>query len=176
MLVDGGRFSSIHEHTNKYCKGYGPCVGHRPTCPYWATHDRFARIHLRYSPLALLLGQTWFVLVLLRCRGLKYSFKNQTQRSCVNEFESGLFSDGTRRYGVPAPFSKSRKKELFLMYSITDLNYFRLVNTGTYYLVPSEYRHLFLKKKALVWVKCVVVVDLCIMHISLCYTVSDSIT
>jgi len=35
------------------------------------------------------------------------------------------------------------------MYSITDLSYLRLVSTGTYYLVPSEYRHLFLKKKAL---------------------------
>ena len=34
------------------------------------------------------------------------------------------------------------------MYSITDLSYFRLVSTGTYYLVPSEYRHLFLKKKS----------------------------
>ena len=34
------------------------------------------------------------------------------------------------------------------MYSITDLRYFRLVSTGTYYLVPSEYRQLFLKKKS----------------------------
>ena len=50
-------------------------------------------------------------------------------------------------------FFQVKKKELVLMYSITDLRYFRLVSTGTYYLVPSEYRHLFLKKKALTLVE-----------------------
>jgi len=28
----------------------------------------------------------------------------------------GFFCDGTRRYGVPAPFFQSKEKKLFVMY------------------------------------------------------------
>ena len=33
---------------------------------------------------------------------------------------TGLFCDGTRRYGVPAPFSQSKEQKLFVMYIITE--------------------------------------------------------
>src|SRR6218665_576264 len=53
-----------------------------------------------------------------------------------------LFCDGTRRYGIPAPSFQVKKNYLLCILRISD---FRLVSTGTYYLV----RHLFLYKKAL---------------------------
>src|SRR6218665_407994 len=56
----------------------------------------------------------------------------------IHAKSQGLFCDGTRRYGVPAPFFSSKEKTLFVMYyyyhRISD---FRLVSTGTYYLVPA---------------------------------------
>ena len=32
----------------------------------------------------------------------------------------GLFCDGTRRYGVPAPFFQVNKKQLFVMYIVNE--------------------------------------------------------
>jgi len=34
--------------------------------------------------------------------------------------KAGLFCDGTRRYGVPAPFFPSKEKKLFVMYIISE--------------------------------------------------------
>ena len=34
--------------------------------------------------------------------------------------KSGLFCDGTRRYGVPAPFFQVKTKQLFAMYIVNE--------------------------------------------------------
>ena len=36
------------------------------------------------------------------------------------EIKPGLFCDGTRRYGVPAPFFQVKKKQLFVMYIVNE--------------------------------------------------------
>jgi len=41
---------------------------------------------------------------------------------------AGLFCDGTHRYGVPAPFSKARRKIIFYVY----ISYFWLASTSSY--------------------------------------------
>ena len=47
------------------------------------------------------------------------------------------FCDGTRRYGVLAPFFPRKEKPLFVMYYYKRISDFRLVSTGIYYLVPA---------------------------------------
>jgi len=38
----------------------------------------------------------------------------------LDELKQGIFCDGTRRYGVPAPFFQLKKKQLFVMYIVNE--------------------------------------------------------
>jgi len=38
----------------------------------------------------------------------------------IGDYYQGFFCDGTRRYGVPAPFFQNKEKKIFVMYIITE--------------------------------------------------------
>src|SRR6218665_2371569 len=53
-------------------------------------------------------------------------------------YGQGFFCDGTRQYGVPAPFSKVKKKIICNVYYYR-INDFRLVSTGTYFCTKKPW-------------------------------------